>query len=111
MKYPIRAEQLKHSISIKKKTLERDNYGDPIDSYENVAVNIHAFVEQTSGSEFYAAQKLNSEANYNVWIRYLSGILPTMYVFYGNKMLEIVEPPIDLYESHRWIRIVCKEVI
>lgn len=111
MKYPIRSEQLKHAISIKKKTPGQDDYGDPLDTYTNIAINIHAFVEQTSGSEFYAAQKLNAEANYNVWIRYRNGILSSMYVFYKNKLLEIVEPPIDLYESHRWMRIVCKEVV
>lgn len=111
MKYPIRAEQLKHAISIKEKTPGQDEYGDPLDTYRDIVINIHAFVEQTSGSEFYAAQKLNAEANYNVWIRYISGILSSMYIFYGAKVLEIVEPPIDLYESHRWIRIVCKEVI
>jgi SPP1 family predicted phage head-tail adaptor len=110
MKCPVCAEQLRHIISIKRKSTTPDEYSDPEKTLIDVAADIHAFVDPTGGSEFFAAQKINSEANYNVWIRYRLEILPSMVVIYNDKTFEIISV-IDLYEAHRWIRLICKELI
>lgn len=107
---PIKPEQLKNIISIQEQSTTQDSAGQLIDTWADVFTGVRAFIEQTGGGEFYAAQKVNPEANYNVWVRYRAGILPNMRVAYGSKALEIVAG-IDWEEKKRWIRLVCKELI
>lgn len=119
MKFPVCAEQLKHIITFRR--LKKDENGEPLKDAEGFPaggwedvpdnINIHAFVDPTSGSEYFAAQKVNPEANGNVWIRYRSGITSEMRIAYGTRILDIAAPPIDLYEAHRWIRLIYKELI
>ena len=117
MKYPVRSEQLKHSITIIKPKVDTDgntvqnDYGELTGEMQDVATNIHAFVDPTGGNEFYAAQRINSEADHNVWIRYRNDVGYGMKVKYGQRVFDIITKPIDLYEAHRWMRLICKELI
>lgn len=110
MMLPIRPEQLKHTVSIQQQSATQDSYGEPVDTWTDVLTGIYAFVDPTGGNEFYAAQKINAEATYNVWLRYASGIKPSMRVVYGNKYFNIMYVQ-NIEERNKWIRLVCKEVI
>lgn len=106
---PIRPEQLKKRITIQEQDPEKDSYGELVDKWPDVAT-VYAYIEPTGGGEFYAAQKTNSEANVNVWIRYLSSIKPYMRVKYGERYFDILNV-LNWEEGNRWLKLICRELI
>ena len=66
------------------------------------------FMEQ-SGREFFAAQAVHSEMTDMLAIRYRSGITPTMRVYYGSRVLDILAV-VDTEERHRELILHCREV-
>jgi SPP1 family predicted phage head-tail adaptor len=106
---PIRLEQLRHVITVKQETQSEGTFGQEL-SYTDFKASIRAFVQPTSGAEFYAAQKVNPEANYNVWVRFQSGFLPSMQVVFESKVFHILHV-LEWEEKRRWIRLICKELV
>lgn len=98
-------------ITIQQQTDARDESGQPLDNWIDVATDIFASIEPISGKEFFAAQQVNSEATARIWINYRTGILPKMRVVYGTRKFEIIGPPIDFEDRHIELQLICKELI
>lgn len=62
-------------ITIQSKTVEKDEYGEEIETWTEVK-KIWAMRRDLRGKEFYAAQQLNAEINTVFKTRYVSGITP-----------------------------------
>lgn len=112
MSDPIKAEQLRHKISIQQQSTTKDSYGQSVNTWTDFATNVWSFVDPTGGSEFYAAQKINAEATANIWLRYNAGVgtKSSMRVVFGTRTFEILNA-MNLQERNKWIRLVCKELI
>lgn len=105
----MKAGDLRHSVTIERVTETTDDLGQPVQVWTPVAT-VRAAVEPLQGRELYAAQAVHSEAQYNVRVRYLSGITPKDRVKYGSRYLNILSV-IDKEERHRELTLLCSEVV
>lgn len=104
----MRAGQLRHRVTIQAQTTTQDEYGQPVQTWSDVAT-VWASVEDLSGREFFAAQQIAAEVTTRVTIRYRAGIEPDMRVIAGGRTLDIrsVQDPDG---RRRQLVLMCREV-
>lgn len=106
----VRSGELRHRVTIQQKTTAQDTYGQPIETWTNVAT-VWASIEDLRGREFIEARQVPAaEITTRVRIRYRTGIEPTMRVIYGSRTLEITAV-IDPDGRKRELELMCQEVI
>ena len=80
-----------------------------MDSWEDVA-NVRASINPLSGRDFMAAMQDQAEVTHKVTIRYNAAVKASMRVLYGNRVFDILHI-IDVWEQHREMTLLCKELI
>lgn len=103
------AGKLRHRVTIQQLVKADDGYGGIVETWQDVAT-VWATVEPLRGSERYRAQQVQSELTHKVTMRYRPGVKPQMRLLYGDRVLEI-EAVIDVEERHRWLELLCSEVV
>ena len=99
----------KSLITIQEKVVSYNSYHEAIEEWIDFSRAWAAVV--TSGSrEFYAAQKMFTEASVIFRIRYRSGITTLQRIKMGDRYFEILGAPIDVENRHRQLQIITKEV-
>ena len=100
---------MRHRIRIQKQTSTRNKLGELVDSWEDVA-NVRASINPLSGRDFMAAMQDQAEVTHKVTIRYNADVKASMRVLYGNRVFDILHI-IDVWEQHREMTLLCKELI
>ncbi len=103
----MRAGRLRHSITIQRLTAARDEFGAPVESWQDVAP-LRAGVEPLTGREFFAAQQVNSEVSVRIVVRFRSGILSEMRAVHGADIYDILAVIPDA--RRREMQLLCKVV-
>jgi len=103
------AGKLRHRVTIQELVRADDGYGGIIETWQDVAT-VWAAVEPLRGSERYRAQQVQAELSHKVTMRYRAGVKPQMRLLHNGRVLNI-EAVIDAEERHRWLELLCSEVI
>ena len=82
------AHRLRHRVTIEQKTAGADAWGQPVETWETVAI-VPAEVWPLSGREFVAAQAEQAGVTTRITIRYQAGIEPAMRVTHDGKTYNI----------------------
>ncbi|MFS1519684.1 phage head closure protein [Bacillus sp. SCS-151] len=101
--------KLNKRIDILQQPDGQDSYGES-DEIWNAIAHVWADVNPLRGRELYRAKQIHPEATYMFIIRYRPGISHDMRVRYGERLFEIVAPPLNDKEVNRYLEITCKEV-
>jgi SPP1 family predicted phage head-tail adaptor len=109
-RYRINPGEYRHVITFQKKTSVQDSYGEKINDWVDV-VKTRAGIYPINGKEFFAAETTNNQVTHKINIRYLPGITPDMQIKYGNRIFEVIAPPINFQERNIQLQLLCKEVI
>jgi SPP1 family predicted phage head-tail adaptor len=94
---------------IQKATEARDTSGGVTKSWATFA-QVWAAIDPISGREFLLAKQTNATMSHKVVIRYLDGVVPTMRVSFGGRILNI-DSVINTTELNREMVLVCTEVL
>jgi SPP1 family predicted phage head-tail adaptor len=70
---------------------------------------IWARVRALRGSERLRAMQTHADVTHEVVVRYRDDVTEEMRVVLGARVLKIVSPPIDPYEAHEWLQLLCTE--
>jgi SPP1 family predicted phage head-tail adaptor len=64
-----------------------------------------------SGRELLAleSQMRQGEISHRIVLRYMTGITSEMRIKFGNRIFDIISPPINSYENNKELLIFCKE--
>lgn len=100
---------MRHKITIQRLGSARNEFGEPEDNWEEVAV-VRASIQPVSGRDFMAAMKEQAEVTHKVTIRYNQAVNASMRVLYGKRVLTILHV-IDTWEQHREMALMCRELI
>ena len=103
----MRAGKLRHRVTIKKQTDAKDEYGERLDDWVDVAT-VWAAVEPLRGREFFEAFRENAEVTTRIRIRYRDDVDRTMIVQHGTtefEILHIIHPEV----RKRELQLMCKE--
>ena len=82
------AHRLRHRVTIEQKTAGADAWGQPVETWETVAI-VPAEVWPLSGREYIAAQAEQAGVTTRITIRYQSGIEPAMRITHDGKTYNI----------------------
>lgn len=85
-----------------------DDYGNAIDSWENLAT-VWGDIVPVSGREYLTANQATSETQYKIYIRYIENVNAKMRILYNNKVFEILAVLGD--KRSGMLTIMCKEVV
>jgi len=103
----MKAGSLRHRVIIQQLATGQDSAGAITETWSDFAT-VFAAVEPLSGREYWQAQQVAAETSIRVRVRYLAGIVPTMRVLYGSRILQILSI-VDPEERHREIQFMCRE--
>ena len=82
------AHRLRHRVTIEQKTAGADAWGQPVETWETVAI-VPAEVWPLSGREYIAAQAEQAGVTTRITIRYQAGIEPAMRITHDGKTYNI----------------------
>jgi len=85
----MRAGELRHRVILQQPTLTRDDFGENIPTWTDIAT-IPAAVEPNAGRRYYEALQANAEVQGVVRIRYRSDIDPTWRLSHNSRTLQII---------------------
>ncbi len=99
--------KLNRRITIQQRTEGLDSYGQPNQSWIDVAT-VWANIKPIKGRELLIAQSMRSEVTHNIDIRYRTGITAAMRVNYNGRFFNI-QAVIDENERHQTLALQCTE--
>jgi SPP1 family predicted phage head-tail adaptor len=104
------AGPLRHRITIKRNTITRSASGAEVQTPVDVAT-VWAAIKTISGAEQIDATQTNiATQTHEMTIRYRTGIEPSMFVEWGDRLLSI-RAVIDLENRRKWLTLLCDETI
>lgn len=109
----MRSGRLRHRIVLQRRTGAENDFGEPTDTWSDVAT-LSAGIEPISGREYFAAQQVQSEVTHRVTIRYFEGITPKDRLVWTDPATAVaryfdIRSVIDRDERHREMAIMCVE--
>ena len=99
---------LRWSVSIQSYTSAWDHGNET--RTDTTLANVNAGLFWSSGSERMASGEVSAETQLEVLIRYRTDVRANMRVLVGARTFEIVAPPVQDEERHRWTLLKCKEI-
>lgn len=83
--------------------------GVPTKTITDYAAGVPANVVPVSGREFFEAQRVNSQVNWKVTIRYRTDVKPAHRVLFGTRVFEVVSVMPDV-QRYMEVLMMCREV-
>lgn len=103
----MRAGELRKRITIKAISDTQDARGGPTKG-ESTHATRWARIRPLVGRERFAAQRVDAEVDYEILLRYVSGVTPKMRVYYGARVFEI-RAVMNTDERNRELKLLCAE--
>lgn len=110
-RYQINPGEFRHIVSIQKKGKVKNSYGERIEDWIDY-FKVRVAIYPVSGKELFAAEKVNNETTHKINMRYIpnKSITPDMRIKFGERIFDIISPPINFQEKNIELQIMCKEV-
>ena len=106
------AGYLNKRITIQAKTITRDSFGGETIIYTDLDT-IWANIKTVSGKEYYLANQINSEVEFEITVRYRTDINTTRRIKYsdttGDRYFDI-KSTLDKDMRRQWLTLMCAEV-
>lgn len=101
--------RMKHRITIQKYIESKNEYGEVIKNWVDFKT-VWASVEPILGRKFFMAETVNSEITHEITMRYIPGVKTNMRVKFKDRIFEQKAPPINVRESNKELKLMCKEL-
>lgn len=102
-----RAADFRHQVTIQQNSGSKDDTGAVADNWTTFATT-RAAINPWKAKERTTDDKQAMHALFNVRIRYISGVLPSMRVVFGSRTFEILSIQ-DPEERNRVLNLTCRE--
>lgn len=98
--------KLNRRVTLQSQSATPDTYGAPALTWTDFAT-VWAHVSPVTGRESFAGQALYAEVDYQILIRYRTGVVAKMRAVYGGGYYDI-QAVIDKDQDHRLLNLLCK---
>lgn len=105
----MKSGKLRHSISIEKKVMFRNSFGEEEITYEPFCL-AYASIEPIGGREYFLAQQTQAQVDYKFTLRYRSGIRPDFRIVWGERIFNI-QSILNMEERNIQLTIYAKEFV
>jgi SPP1 family predicted phage head-tail adaptor len=96
-------------VTIKDKVVARDTYGEEDVTWTDVAA-VWAEILPIRGREYLEMDQAQADVTHRVYLRWRTGIEPTMRLYFGSRVLQI-ESVIRPEERRVGLELICKELV
>lgn len=100
----MQAGKLRHRVRIQKKVADKDDWGEPLEIWEDVWTGVPADIRAVSGTEGWTAQQVQSNVNTEIEIRYRRGVTAAMRVIHETREQLAVSPQEMTIYDIEWIK-------
>lgn len=108
--FKINAGKYKHIIMIQNLVETQNEYGETTSEWTDFK-KVKAGLYPISAKELLTASSVINEITHKVMLRYVAGINAEQRILFGDRVFNIVAPPIDFQEQHKELQLLCKEVL
>lgn len=105
----MRAGRFRHRVAIKDRVVTRDSYGEEDVAWATVAT-VWADIQPIRGREYLEMDQAQADLTHRVWLRWRSGVEPTMRLHFGERVLQI-ESVIRPGEQRIGLELICRELV
>lgn len=105
----MRSGNIKHLITFQSYSETANEYGEEIKEFIDFETT-YASIVPLSGKEYFNSETVNAQISHKIECRYISGVLPSMRVKYGERVFNI-ESVINIREANKTLQIMAVEVI
>jgi SPP1 family predicted phage head-tail adaptor len=105
----MRAGRFRHRVTIKDRVVTRDTYGEEDVTWADVAT-VWADVQPIRGREYLEMDQAQADLTHRVWLRWRTGVEPTMRLYLGSRVLQI-ESVIRPEERRIGLELICRELV
>jgi SPP1 family predicted phage head-tail adaptor len=109
-RYQLNPGELRHIVTFQKQSNVENDYGEETNEWIDILVNVRVGIYPISGKEFYTASSVNSEVTHKIRMRYVPNVTSDMRIKFGDRIFELISPPINFQEKNVEIQLLCKEV-
>lgn len=106
------AERLNKRVTLQTRTTGKDDYGQPIETYQNVVTDgdgaLWAEVKDVSGKLFIGADQVERSVTTEITIRARDDLPTSLYVLYKGDRYEVQGEPLG--QDGRTMKLVCVKV-
>lgn len=105
----MRAEELRHQITLQARTVTRSASGAEVIAWTDLAT-VWVSINPIAGKEYFASKQVNAEVTHRINMRYRSGVRPSMRLKHGARVFSILSA-INVGEKNIELELMCKEVV
>jgi SPP1 family predicted phage head-tail adaptor len=105
----MRVGGLRHRITFQTNTPVFNSFGEAVDTYTD-AFTVWSEIDPNQASRYVQAKQANADVSGVIHIRYRAGVLPTMRILFGARILKI-QSIIIPDERRKQIDILYKELL
>jgi SPP1 family predicted phage head-tail adaptor len=109
-RFQINPGEFRHIIIFQKKSGVQNSYGENTDDWIEV-IKARVGIYPISGKEFFTADTVNSEVTHKITMRYMPGITSDMRIKFGERIFQLISPPINFQERNIELQLLCKELV
>lgn len=106
----MRAGRLRHRVSIRALRITKDPTTGQVTKAWQEFAKVFAAVEPMTGKQFDGAEQNSSRVMTTVTIRWRAGVLPSMRIHHGSRILEIQAVLPDKRSGREFLTLPCSEV-
>ena len=110
--FRINAGKYRHIITFQKMINEKNSYGEIAKNddanWEDV-LTVKAGIFPVSGKDILTDDVIKGEITHKIHTRYIKGISSEMRIKFGDRIFDLVTPPINFQEKNIEIQFLCKE--
>lgn len=104
----MKAGRLRHRVTIEKNTPTTTGRGERRPAWSTLA-DVWADIRPLRGREYYQAQQTNAELTTEIEIRYRDDVTSKMRVVWGDRVFDVVAPPVNVDMLNRALILLCAE--
>jgi SPP1 family predicted phage head-tail adaptor len=111
--FRINAGKYRHVVTFQRLKDVPNQYGEvskSVGSNWEDAFKARVGIFPISGKELILANMEKGEISHRIYMRYQSGVDSTMRILFGNRIFEIVSPPVNYQEKNWEIQLTVREV-
>jgi SPP1 family predicted phage head-tail adaptor len=105
----MRAGLLRNRVTFQKLVAVRNEYGEDVSEWHDLAPDEMVQIIPISGDERYQSDHLDTVVGHKIRMRYRRGIDNTMRILFGDRIFDI-DAVINVHEKDRELHIMCTEV-
>ena len=98
-------------VELQRRTIARNTFNEPVETFSTITT-VWANIKWLTGKEYYTQnQQVTTRIDAEITIRYRTDVTARDRIKYGNRIFDIVSPPVNVEEKNEDLLLRVSEVV